>query len=133
MTRIITRMAAPVLLAALGMSAAPALAQDAVISAAKAAGTVGEQADGYLGVKGTVGGDVRAAVDALNIKRRAAYTDLAAKRAGATVSDVAAATGCQTLKSRVAQGQIYRLPAGDWQVKGAGPIALPDYCATAGN
>jgi len=119
-------------LAALIGLGAPAFAQDAVISAAKAAGTVGEQADGYLGVKGSVGADVRAAVDALNIKRRAAYTDLAGKR-GATVAEVAAVTGCQTLASRVAAGQIYKIGAADWQTKGAGPIALPDYCAGAAN
>lgn len=132
MTRSFSRTA--LVAALLGLSAlgaAPAFAQDAVISAAKAAGTVGEQADGYLGIKGSVSGDVRSAVDALNIKRRAAYTDLAAKR-GVTVQDMAAVTGCQTLASRVSQGQIYRIGAGDWQTKGAGPIALPDYCAAAG-
>jgi len=133
MTRII-RTFAPLaglaMFAALG--AAPAQAQDAVISAAKAAGQVGEQADGYLGIKGSVSAEVRQAVDALNIRRRAAYTDLAGRR-NATVQDVAAVTGCQTLKSRVSQGQIYRIGNGDWQTKGAGPIALPDYCAAAGN
>lgn len=117
-------------MAALFGLATPAVAQDAVVSAAKAAGQVGEQSDGYLGIKGSVSGDVRAAVDALNIKRRAAYTDLAAKR-GVTVSDMAAVTGCQTLAGRVSAGQIYRIGNGDWQTKGAGPIALPDYCATA--
>ena len=123
----------PSLIAALGLTiAAPALAQDAVISAAKAAGTVGEQADGYLGIKGTVTSDVRAAVDALNIKRRAAYTDIAAKRS-TTVSSVGEITGCQTLSTRVSQGQIYKLPGSDWQVKGAGAIALPPICASAGN
>ena len=112
------------------LGAAPAVAQDAVVSAAKAAGTVGEQSDGYLGINGAVSGEVRAAVDALNIKRRAAYTDLAAKR-GVTVQDMAAVTGCQTLASRVSQGQVYRIGSGGWQTKGAGPIALPDYCATS--
>ena len=131
MTRSISRTALLAALLGLGtLGTAPAFAQDAVISAAKAAGTVGEQADGYLGIKGTVSGDVRSAVDALNIKRRAAYTDLAAKR-GVTVQDMAAVTGCQTLASRVSQGQIYRIGAGNWQTKGAGAIALPDYCATA--
>ena len=131
MTRSISRTALLAALLGLGaLGAAPASAQDAVISAAKAAGTVGEQADGYLGIKGTVSGDVRSAVDALNIKRRAAYTDLASKR-GVTVQDMAAVTGCQTLASRVSQGQIYRIGAGNWQTKGAGAIALPDYCATA--
>ncbi len=131
MTRSISKTAIAAVLLGLGaLGASPAMAQDAVISAAKAAGTVGEQADGYLGIKGNVSGDVRSAVDALNIKRRAAYTDLAAKR-GVTVQDMAAVTGCQTLAGRVSQGQIYRIGSGEWQSKGAGPIALPDYCATA--
>ena len=124
----ITPHALGVALAVLVATSAPANAQDNVISAAKAAGTVGEQADGYVGIKGSVGADVKAAVDALNIKRRAAYTDLAGKR-GATVAEAAAVTGCQTLATRVSSGQIYKIGAGDWQTKGAGPIALPDYCA----
>lgn len=110
---------------------APAWAQSGAVAQAMAAGTVGEQADGYLGVSGSVGADVRAEVDSINIKRRAAYTDLAGKR-GVTVADVAAATGCQTLASRVKTGQAYRIGTGAWQTKGAGAIALPDYCATAG-
>jgi uncharacterized protein YdbL (DUF1318 family) len=125
------RSAAAAIILGLGtLVAVPAIAQDAAVSAAKAEGTVGEQADGYLGINGSVSSEVRAAVDALNIKRRAAYTDLAAKR-GVTVQDMAAVTGCQTLASRVSQGQIYRIGSGAWQTKGAGPIALPDYCATA--
>jgi hypothetical protein len=100
-------------------------------AAAIAAGTVGEQADGYLGIAGTVGADVRAEVESINIKRRAVYTDLAGKR-GVTVQDVAAATGCQTLSSRVKPGQVYRVGGGAWQTKGAGAISLPAYCATAG-
>ena len=97
------------------------------VQAAINAGSVGEQADGYLGVKGSVGADVRAAVDAINIKRRAAYTDLAAKR-GVTVQDVAASVGCTTLKNRVGDGQAYRLPDGVWRTK-SGAISLPAYCA----
>ncbi|RYM06607.1 YdbL family protein [Sphingobium cupriresistens] len=109
---------------------APARAQSGPVAAAMAAGTVGEQADGYLGIAGTVGADVRAEVESINIKRRAAYTQLAGQR-GVTVQDVAAATGCQTLSSRVKQGQAYRIGAGAWQTKGAGAIALPGYCAMA--
>ncbi|WP_311270823.1 YdbL family protein [Sphingobium sp. WCS2017Hpa-17] len=110
---------------------APARAQSGAVAAAMTAGTVGEQADGYLGIAGTVGADVRSEVEAINIKRRAAYTQLAGQR-GVTVQDVAAATGCQTLSSRVKQGQVYRIGAGAWQTKGAAAIALPPYCATAG-
>lgn len=113
-----------------GVASRRAEAQTPDVTAAISAGTVGEQSDGYLGVNGSVSADVRSGVDAINIKRRAAYTDLAAKR-GVTVADMAAATGCQTLAGRVKQGQAYRIAGGAWQTKGGGPIALPDYCATA--
>lgn len=116
---------------AAGTWASMAMAQSSVVAQAIAQGAVGEQADGYLGIKGSVPAAVKAEVDSINIKRRAAYTDLAAKR-GVTVADMAAATGCKTLSSRVQTGQAYRLPDGSWHVKGATPIALPDYCATAG-
>lgn len=105
-------------------------AQTPAVTAAIGDGSVGEQSDGYLGVNGSVSADVRSGVEAINIKRRAAYTDLAAKR-GVTVADMAAATGCQTLAGRVKPGQTYRIGGGAWQTKGAGAINLPDYCATA--
>lgn len=133
MTRKFTMIAVGAALAMAGMltMTAPVRAQSADLTAAIAAGTVGEQADGYMGIAGTVSDAVRAAVDSINIKRRAAYTDLASKR-GVTVQDAAAATGCQTLSQRVKPGQAYRIGAGAWQIKGAAPIALPSYCATAG-
>ncbi len=108
---------------------APARAQS-MVTQALSSGAVGEQSDGYLGIVGQVSNAVRDEVNAINIKRRAAYTDLAAKR-GVTVADVAAATGCQTLASRVKSGKVYRIGTGSWQTKGAAAIALPDYCATA--
>ena len=107
-----------------------ALAQTSAVSAALSDGSVGEQADGYLGFRGTPSGALRAEVDAINIKRRAAYTQLAAQR-GVTVRDVAAAIGCETLTSRVAQGRAYQLPDGVWRVKTAAPITLPGYCVGA--
>ena len=109
------------------MSSGVALAQSAGLSAALASGKVGEQADGYLGFPEEPAAALRDEVDALNIKRRAAYTQLAAQR-GVTVKDVAASVGCETLKGRVQQGRLYRLPDGVWRVKGAVPIALPAYC-----
>ncbi|MET0365857.1 MAG: YdbL family protein [Sphingobium sp.] len=123
-------LAVGVVLIAGGVVSSRASAQTPAVTAAISAGSVGEQSDGYLGINGNVSADVRSGVEAINIKRRAAYTDLAAKR-GVTVSDMAAATGCQTLAGRVKQGQAYRIANGPWQTKGAGPIALPDYCATA--
>ena len=110
----------------LGAGVAFAQAEDAAVASAKAAGIVGEQADGYLGFAKTPPGDVRAAVDAVNIKRRQIYTDIAAKQ-GATVQEVAAARGCAQLASRVAAGQVYSV-GGTWQTRGAGPVSLPGVC-----
>lgn len=105
-------------------------AQASAVAAAIDAGTVGEQADGYLGIRGTVSPAIRAEVEALNIKRRAGYTQLAEQR-GVTVKDVAAAVGCKTLASRVGAGEAYQLPDGVWRVRnGTTPIDLPDYCAS---
>ena len=59
------------------------------------------------------------------------FRSLSEPKRSVTVQDMGAVTGWQTLASRVSQGQIYRSGTGDWQTKGAGPIALPDYCATA--
>ncbi len=115
--------------AALAMAGGFATAQSTgLVSAALSDGRVGEQADGYLGFRAPPAGDLRDEVDAINIKRRAAYTQLAAQR-GVTVKDVAATVGCETLASRVAVGRSYQLPDGVWRVKGATPIQLPAYCA----
>ena len=97
------------------------------VSAALASGAVGEQADGYLGFRTAPSGALRDEVDAINIKRREAYTNLATQR-GVTVKDVAATVGCETLEKRVATGRSYLLPDGVWRTKGADPIALPAYC-----
>ncbi len=102
-------------------------AQDAAIVGAQAAGTVGEGADGYLGVRGSVSADVRARVDQVNIKRRAVYTDLAAKR-GVTIAEVAGAAACQILDS-VGTGHWYRDAGGGWrQHTAAAPVAKPGFC-----
>jgi uncharacterized protein len=97
------------------------------VSSALATGAVGEQADGYLGFRTPPSGGLRDEVDAINIKRREAYTNLATQR-GVTVKDVAATVGCETLQKRVATGRSYLLPDGVWRTKGAEPIALPGYC-----
>lgn len=109
------------------LTATSALAQSADVSAALAAGEVGEQADGYLGFRGTPSAALRDSVEAINIKRRAAYTGLAAQK-GVTVKDVAATVGCQTFATRVGTGRAYLLPDGVWRIKGAEPISLPAYC-----
>jgi uncharacterized protein len=115
---------------AVGTIATVARAQVSAVSAAIDAGIVGEQADGYLGVRGTVSAALKSEVEAINIKRRAGYTQLAEQR-GVTVKDVAAAVGCKTLANRVGAGEAYQLRDGVWRVrKGNTPIDLPDYCAS---
>lgn len=115
---------AGVALATLGGAA---IAQEnPVVAQARAAGIVGEQLDGYLGFAKGPSADVKAAVDAINIKRRAIYTDIAAKQ-GATVQEVATARGCEQLATRVRQGEAYGIN-GSWAVKGAAAIALPPVC-----
>lgn len=94
----------------------------------RASGQVGEQSDGYLGLVGSASADVRARMDAVNIQRRAAYTQLASQR-GATIEEVAAATACQIFRSRVGPSQYYRLPDGIWrQRNGNEPVPLPSHC-----
>jgi uncharacterized protein YdbL (DUF1318 family) len=117
--------AAGLVIAAAGATAA--YAQGDAAASLRAAGQAGEQADGYMGVVGSGSADVRAQVDAVNIKRRSYYTDLAAKR-GAKIEEVAATTACELFRTKVGQGQYYRLPDGVWRQRDAAPIPLPGYC-----
>ncbi len=97
-------------------------------AALRSTGKVGEQSDGYLGVVGSADAPLRAQVDNINIKRRAYYTELAAKR-GAKIEEVAAAAACEIFASRVQPGQYYRLADGVWRQREAGaPIPRPAYC-----
>jgi uncharacterized protein YdbL (DUF1318 family) len=93
----------------------------------RSSGQAGEQADGYLGLVGSASADTRAQVDSVNIKRRAYYTDLAAKR-GAKIEEVAATTACELFRTKVGPGQYYRLPDGVWRQRDNAPIPLPSYC-----
>jgi uncharacterized protein YdbL (DUF1318 family) len=110
-----------------GTGVAYAMFQDASASL-RATGKVGEQADGYLGVVGSADASLRAQVDAVNIKRRAYYTELAGKR-GAKIEEVAAATACEIFASRVGPGQYFRLADGVWrQREGGAAVPRPSYC-----
>ena len=110
-----------------GSSVAYAWFQDASAEL-RASGKAGEQADGYLGVVGSADASLRAQVDAVNIKRRAYYTELAGKR-GAKIEEVAATAACEIFASRVGPGQYYRMPDGVWrQREGGAPVPRPNYC-----
>ena len=122
--------AAGIAVSALAAGTAYAVMLQADASASlRATGKVGEQVDGYLGLVGGAGdGALRAQVDAVNIKRRAYYTDLASRRS-ATIEQVAAATACEIFASRVLPGQYYRGADGVWrQRQGNAPVPRPAYC-----
>jgi uncharacterized protein YdbL (DUF1318 family) len=111
---------------ALLLLAGQAVAQDAVI-AARAAGVVGERYDGYLGAAAPLPQRLRAQVSAINIKRRALFSDLAARR-GVSTQDVGVAAACALL-GRVAVGEAYQLSEGNWRRRAAGESApRPGYC-----
>lgn len=112
--------AAPAALA-IAAAATPGLAQTAAqkaqIDAAKAAGVVGEQADGYLGFR-TASSDaaLQSAVSTTNSARRAAYASSAAQ--AGTTADVAGARMFEgQLLARIPAGQWYRNASGQWVQK----------------
>jgi len=97
------------------LALAQSAAAKAAVDAGKASGTVGEQADGYLGI--VSGGDatLRAAVAEINTGRAAAYKDIAAKT-GATPEAAGQATAKQ-LYAKVAPGQYWKPLDGGWVKK----------------
>ncbi len=125
----------PILLGAFLLAAAfaiPARAQgsDPVVTQARAAGQVGEQADGYLGyVPGaSASADLRSHVDQINIRRRALYTSRAEQRS-VSVNEMAAAVACEIFQGRIAVGERYRDQGGQWRQRTASqPVAMPSFC-----
>lgn len=114
------------LAAALGLGTAAA-AQSPGLGAAIAAGQVGERYDGYLGVASAPSPVLTRQVNAINIRRRNLYIQLAERR-NVTPDLVGIATGCQLL-SRLGPGEAYMLQDGVWRRRAAGErIPLPDYC-----
>jgi uncharacterized protein YdbL (DUF1318 family) len=105
--------------AALMLLATPAfadLASDkAAVDAAKAAGTVGEQADGYLGSVSSADGAVTAAVNEINNGRRSVYAQTASK-SGTTPDAAGQATGAQLI-GRTPAGQFIKPLGGAWTKK----------------
>lgn len=118
--------AGPLIAALLLATSGAAFAQGSERAGAINAGQVGEQANGFLGVHGNVPDRICAEMEAINIKRRAAYTELAGQR-GVAVKDGAATLGCTTLKTRVGSGEANQLCDGVWRLRqGATPIPQPD-------
>jgi uncharacterized protein YdbL (DUF1318 family) len=112
---------------ALIAAASAAVGQPSAFDAARAAGNVGERYDGYMGVAAAISAQVRSQVASINVRRRALYSDLAARR-HASPQEVGITAGCQLL-ARVGVGQAYMLSDGVWRRRAAGqPAPVPDYC-----
>jgi len=106
----------------------PAMAQYAPsIVEGRAAGIIGERYDGYLGFVSTPPEALRKQVAAINIRRRALYSQLA-QRKGVSTEEVGITAGCSTLR-RVGVGEAYLLGQSGWQRRGPGQAApVPGYC-----
>ena len=107
------------------LAAVPANAQSAAVEAALSAGSVGEQADGYLGFARPPSPGLKAEVDAINIKRRQGYTQVAQAK-NVPIEAFAVSIGCTTL-AKLKPGRAYNV-GGAWAVKSSAPIALPSQC-----
>lgn len=92
--------------------------RDPAYAAARSAGQVGEQPDGYLGVVGAGSAELRALVSNINIQRKSAYT-AKAQASGATVEQFAFTSGCNLIE-KTAAGEKYRTPGGEWKTRAAG-------------
>lgn len=101
---------------ALGLGGSLAIAQSSSeYAAAKAAGQIGEKADGYVAlVAGS--GALRAVVDDINIKRKAVYAERAAAN-HATIEEYALSSGCNLI-AKTRPGEKYQAPDGTWQTRG---------------
>lgn len=107
-------------IAALGVAAGAAFAQTpaqkSMIDSAKAQGTVGEQADGYLGFRvPSSDAALTQAVQATNTARRQAYARTAQTAGDGATAEAAGARMFETqLLGRISSGQWYRNAQGQW-------------------
>ena len=107
-------MALGLLFAMAGVSHADA-GDKAVVDAAKAQGIVGEQGDGYLGIRGTASAEVTAAVADINKGRAGVYAQTAAK-SGTSPAAAGEATAVQIF-AKIPAGQYFKPLGGTWTLK----------------
>ena len=94
----------------LALTALPAFAAD--LHSARAAGQIGEKADGFVTA---LDPSVQAIVDEVNAKRRAQYADVAAKK-GQTI-EVVGAVFAGTIAAGLEPGAKYQGADGAWKTK----------------
>jgi len=109
------------------LAATPAVAQTSVVESAMAAGQAGERYDGYMGVVGATSPQLMRQIQAINIRRRNLYIELASRR-NVTPEIVGIATGCELL-ARIPVGEAFMLSDGTWHRRAPGqPAPAPDRC-----
>jgi len=107
---------AAVVLMSAGAVFAQTAAAKATVDSAKAAGQVGEQADGFLGlVSSDAPPAVRAAVTEINEGRAAVFREAAAK--AGTTADAAGVAAARTIFERIPAGHYYQGADGRWVQK----------------
>jgi uncharacterized protein YdbL (DUF1318 family) len=105
----------------------PALAQDsAMVAEARRAGLIGERYDGYLGFVATPSAELRRQINAINIRRRSLYNDLATRK-GVTREEVGITAACSLFR-RLGAGEFYLPGQGSWQRYSPGQSVVPAYC-----
>jgi uncharacterized protein YdbL (DUF1318 family) len=114
--------------ALLAFCTAPAAAQEApAVTQARSAGLIGERFDGYLGFVTTPSDSLRRQVNAINIRRRALYANLARQK-GVSTEEVGITASC-TLFPRIPAGGYYLTSDRGWQRRLVGqPAPRPAYC-----
>lgn len=115
----------------LGATATSAMAyqagRDPAYQSAREAGLVGEKPDGYLGFVSAPSPAVKALVEDINIKRRAAYSKEALAN-GATIEEMALRTGCRLIAERTVAGEKYQTPSGQWKTRDSSAPELDPRC-----
>ncbi|MEM9965984.1 MAG: YdbL family protein [Asticcacaulis sp.] len=97
----------------------PALAQSAArqkVDAAKAAGIVGEQSDGYLGFVKPGDAATKAAVDEINTGRAGVYAQ-AASQNGVSPAAAGASAFNNVILPKLKAGEFYKDTSGSWKQK----------------
>ena len=127
------RNSAEMLIAAimLGATATSAVAmqagRDPAYQSARESGLVGEKSDGYLGFVSSPSHAIKALVDDINIKRKAAYSKESLAN-GATVEEMALRNGCRLIGERTVTGEKYQTPSGAWKTRDGGRPEVDPRC-----
>lgn len=95
--------------------------------AARAAGLVGEQTNGYLGIVGQPTPELLDIVKENTAQRKKVYTERAIATAS-TVEQYAFTSGCKAIAATV-PGEKYQAPDGSWQTRTAAPPIRDSRCS----